>query len=145
MDEHQTLAKQLWLVSQESFLYGSPWSVHQFEEDLAESSSNWLLKKNSKDELIGFLQYRIMFDEAEIYNVAVSRHSQGQGIGSQLMAELKMELMAQDVQQLFLEVRQSNQQAREFYQKHGFVEVSVRKNYYHHPLENGLILMKELK
>ena len=145
MDDYQVLAKQLWELSQESFQYGSPWSVAQFSEDLAHSSSKWLLKKDSNEVLIGYIQYRIVFDEAEIYNVVVSSESKGQGVGSHLMAQLKTELKKQAVQQLFLEVRESNHQARVFYQKHGFVEMSVRKNYYHHPLENGLILMKELK
>ncbi|MGX7030947.1 ribosomal protein S18-alanine N-acetyltransferase [Vagococcus zengguangii] len=142
---NQQLAHALWQVSQQSFQYGSPWTLQQFVEDLEQGSSSWLLEKNADDELIGYLQYRVLFDEAEIYNLAIATAYKGQGLGRQLMMRLDTELGAQAVAQIFLEVRESNQLARAFYQKQGFVEVSTRKNYYHHPLENGLILMKELK
>ena len=44
------------------------------------------------------------------------------------------------MRQLFLEVRSSNQAARLLYQKIGLVEVDVRKNYYHDPFEDAIVM-----
>ncbi|MGX6961766.1 ribosomal protein S18-alanine N-acetyltransferase [Vagococcus xieshaowenii] len=139
------LANQLWQVAQASFTFGSPWTIEQFEEDLQNKSSSWLLKRNESNEVVAFLQYRVVLDEAEIYHIAVSSAYQSQGLGKDMLYELIETLTETNVEKIFLEVRESNEQARRFYQKHAFVEIGVRKNYYHHPIDNGLMLMKELK
>ena len=138
-------ASELWRVSEASFEFGSPWSINQFEDDLKNQSSNWLVERNEEQEIIAFLQYRVMFDEAELFNLAVIPSYWSNGLGQKLFNQLTSALLGANVSQLFLEVRESNQRARLFYQKNGMVEVSKRKHYYHHPVENGLILMKEIK
>ena len=45
---------------------------------------------------------------------------------------------------IFLEVRESNQVAINFYKKNKFKEISVRKNYYSEPTENAIIMKLEV-
>ena len=45
---------------------------------------------------------------------------------------------------IFLEVRESNQVAINFYKKNKFKEISVRKNYYSEPNENAIIMKLEV-
>ena len=57
--------------------------------------------------------------------------------------ELVEALKKRDSRCLTLEVRASNEPARALYEKLGFVQVGLRKNYYRNPREDALILRKE--
>jgi ribosomal-protein-alanine N-acetyltransferase len=50
--------------------------------------------------------------------------------------------MEKDMIGLTLEVRQSNATAISLYEKHGFINDGIRKNYYSQPTEDGLIMWK---
>ena len=66
------------------------------------------------------------------------------GFGAEsLVAELVSRLKAAGSECLTLEVRSSNTPAISLYEKLGFLQVGLRKNYYHNPKEDALILRKE--
>ena len=44
------------------------------------------------------------------------------------------------MENVFLEVRESNAAARSLYQKAGFVQVGIRFGYYSHPVESGIVM-----
>ena len=44
--------------------------------------------------------------------------------------------------QMSLEVRESNIGARKLYEKYGFMQEAVRRNYYENPVENACIMWK---
>ena len=48
------------------------------------------------------------------------------------------------IKNIFLEVRESNQTAINFYKKNKFKEISIRKNYYSKPTENAIIMKLEV-
>jgi ribosomal-protein-alanine N-acetyltransferase len=43
---------------------------------------------------------------------------------------------------LWLEVREGNTVARNFYEKYGFVKSHIRKNYYENPTDNAIIMSR---
>ena len=43
-----------------------------------------------------------------------------------------------------LEVRPSNIPARKLYEKYGFEEIGIRKNFYTKPVEDGIIMQKDM-
>jgi len=49
-------------------------------------------------------------------------------------------LAGRGVQQVFLEVRESNAPARALYTAQGFKEVGRRKQYYRRPVEDAIVL-----
>jgi ribosomal-protein-alanine N-acetyltransferase len=65
-------------------------------------------------------------------------------IASRLLHAALDALWEEGVQIAFLEVRESNQGARVFYERHGFAEVGRRRNYYRLPREDALILARSL-
>ncbi len=69
----------------------------------------------------------------QILNIYIVPEMQTQGLGSRLMNFVLDFLKEHKVTTLTLEVRQSNNLAKYFYQKFGFLKVAVRKQYY----ENG--------
>ena len=59
------------------------------------------------------------------------------------IAALEEQLRQRGSKALTLEVRDSNVPAIALYEKLGFLQVGCRKNYYHNPREDALILRKD--
>ncbi|WP_269800462.1 ribosomal protein S18-alanine N-acetyltransferase [Haemophilus influenzae] len=89
-------------------------------------------------EVIGFLAVQENLFEAEVLQIAVKGAYQGQGIASALFAQLPTD------KEIFLEVRQSNQRAQAFYKKEKMAVIAERKAYYHDPVEDAIIMKREI-
>jgi ribosomal-protein-alanine N-acetyltransferase len=86
--------------------------------------------------IAGFLVARALAPgEIEILNLAVSPEFRRMGVGRALVASL---LGSKD--DIFLEVRPSNQAARNLYKSMGFEEVSSRPGYYRDPPESAIVM-----
>ena len=88
----------------------------------------------------GFLSVWYITGEIEINNIAVLPEFRRKGIGDKLIAHAFEQFPA--AQAAFLEVRQSNIAAQKLYKKHGFVKAGERKNFYHEPTENAILMNK---
>lgn len=80
--------------------------------------------------LKGVAVFQRVLDEAELLYIVINKEDQGQGLGWQFLTGLVDRLLEQGVATFFLEVRESNVAAQRLYQKLGFSQVGVRKNYY---------------
>ena len=99
----------------------------------------WIIFFVEKDkEMVGFLAIQQLVGELEITNIAVKEAYQGCGLGSQLLTNLD-----QIDFPIFLEVRASNTSAQALYQKFGFKVIGERKQYYHNPIEDAIIMKRE--
>jgi ribosomal-protein-alanine N-acetyltransferase len=76
-------------------------------------------------------------------NIAVHPEYRRVGIARSLIEYLIDELNRRGCHSLSLEVRASNAPAIGLYEKLGFQQVGLRKNYYRNPKEDALILRKE--
>lgn len=92
--------------------------------------------------LVGYIGMWMVLDEGEITNVSVKKEYQGQKIGRALLEKLEISGRAKGVSTYFLEVRESNQNARRLYESCGFSVLSIRKNFYDEPVENGIVMCK---
>ena len=88
----------------------------------------------------GFAAFVPLGEEAELRNLAVDPAQQGKGIGRALLVEGLGRMRELGVKQLFLEVRASNQPALALYGSLGFRLLYTRRNYYHDPDEDGLVM-----
>lgn len=90
------------------------------------------MEKGSDDasHATGFVLARCLFEEAEILTIAVSPNLQGKGIAKGLMASAHQHAMNKGAEKMFLEVAADNKTARHLYQKLGYEELSIRKDYY---------------
>ncbi len=88
--------------------------------------------------------YWQIFDEAHITNVAVAPEYRRQGVALRLMAEMEKDFQSRGILYATLEVRIGNTAARLLYQRCGFAEAGVRKNYYAKPREDAVIMWKKL-
>ncbi len=91
---------------------------------------------------IGWCCIRYLAPEAELLKITILPRFRNSGYGSYLLAEAIERSRENGCRQLFLEVRQNNVEAQIFYRSKGFHQVGLRKNYYHDPQEDALILAK---
>ena len=117
----------------------SPWSEKQILSDMQQDNVDYFFVK--KDEkIVGFLAISQLAGELEITNIAIKKDYQGHGLGSQLLADLDHLDFP-----IFLEVRASNTPAQALYKKCGFGIIGKRKQYYHEPVEDAIIMKREGK
>ena len=91
--------------------------------------TNWFVYKDN-DNIIGFINYDIIFDKAEIEYIYVVDEYKKKGIGTKLLNKMIEDLKENNVDSITLEVRSNNDKAIKFYKKNGFNEVARRPNYY---------------
>ena len=84
--------------------------------------------------------YLIILDSIDVYEIlaiATVEEYRNKGIAQELLDKIK-------TKDIFLEVRESNQTAINFYKKNNFKEIRIRKNYYSEPTENAIIMKLEV-
>ena len=96
------------------------------------------------DQVLAALQWRNLGNEAEILDVVVPEKQRRQGHAYRLLREFLLFANKRGVQDLFLEVRESNVAALALYRKLGFAPSGRRPNYYHQPHEAALLLHLKL-
>ena len=89
------------------------------------------------NQVCGYLMVLDSIDVYEILAIATVEEYRNKGIAQELLDKIK-------TKDIFLEVRESNQVAINFYKKNKFKEISVRKNYYSEPNENAIIMKLEV-
>ena len=113
--------------------YEFPWSEGIFRDCMRVGYCCWCWEED--DELLGYGVMSVAAGESHILNLTVRPESQRQGIGGKLMQHFLKLARRHGADTLMLEVRPSNQKAIRLYEKLGFNEIGVRRNYY--PSENG--------
>ena len=126
----------------EQLCFTDPWSESSISAELESKLSLWLVAMEG-ERVVGYVGSQTVLGWTDMMNIAVHPDFRRRGIGEGLVAALEEELKKQGSQQLTLEVRASNESAKALYSKLGFREVGIRKNYYHKPREDALILRKE--
>ncbi|WP_417450368.1 ribosomal protein S18-alanine N-acetyltransferase [Kordiimonas sp.] len=82
------------------------------------------------DKVAGFIMDRVAADEAELITLAVSPQYQGQKIALGLMNAMIVDLLAEKISKVFLEVRDDNERAIKLYEDFGFQAQGKRPRYY---------------
>ena len=120
-----------------------PWGRISFENELTNSLSVFLVAKD-EERVIGYGGVWLMYDAGNITNIAVHPDYRREGIGSKILTLLTNICEEKGMDNITLEVRESNFSAKALYEKEGFSVCGVRKNYYQGK-ENALIMTKELR
>jgi len=92
------------------------------------------------EELMGYVYFQFVVDEGYVGNLAVGEAYRRRGVGRALTEAMLSAAREKGLAFLTLEVRESNQAARRLYERCGFREVAVRKNYYERPREDAVLM-----
>ena len=126
----------------EKLCFSDPWSEKSIETELSCRLSVWLVALEG-EQVVGYVGSQTVIDESDMMNIAVHPDFRRRGIAEALVAELEAALRQRGSRALTLEVRDSNLPAITLYEKLGFAQVGLRKNYYRNPKEDARILRKE--
>ena len=113
--------------------------------EIDENTTNPFLKKVEyliDNQVVGYLTYLLMYDKMEIDNLFVEENFRNQQIGTKLLSYLVSIAIENKVINITLEVRISNEIARDLYKRFGFREVALRKSYYGN--EDGILMEKQV-
>ncbi|MCU1288414.1 MAG: alanine acetyltransferase [Acidobacteria bacterium] len=147
------------------------WSAKDYAEELLRSDTYAIIYQNQINKNVyGFLLARLIktknttseskfnikandfnstlksaFNEAEVLNIAVLPESQNRGIGQEIFNSFLRFCRKNKIENVWLEVRESNLSAQKFYGKNGFEVVYKRNNYYTDPVENALVMQMQMR
>ena len=119
----------------ENEIFSDSWSSKDIS-DTVNSDNAMCYVIESNGEIIAYLLGSKIVPEGEIYRIATHPSHKRRGYAKAL---LRYVLDAEkDLCDIYLEVRESNTPARNLYTGCGFKEISIRKNYYKSPTEDGI-------
>jgi len=144
----------------ESVSHIHPWTRGNFTDSLAAGHWAYCIRPHVDQVIKGsyldpaiLWAYCILFpavDELHLLNITVSPKLRKLGLGSRMMAAIEGVAAQQKIPRIILEVRPSNIAAVTLYQKLGYEQIGVRKNYY--PAdpnlgvrEDALVMAKSIK
>ena len=112
----------------ENEVHAYPWTHGNFLDSLKSNHTCLMMKLN--EEIIGYTVMMFVLDECHLLNISIKKSMQKKGYGSHLLKEVIRQANLAHAKTIYLEVRASNQTAIHLYDKHGFNEMSIRKDYY---------------
>ena len=137
-----------------------PWTKGNFSDSLAVGHWAYCIRPQVDQSIKGsyldpavLWAYCILFpavDELHLLNITVSPKLRKLGLASRMMAAIEGVAAQQHMPRIILEVRPSNIAAVSLYQKLGYEQIGIRKNYY--PAdpqlgtrEDALVMAKSIK
>ena len=119
-----------------------PWSESVFEAALSSPNTAVLLAQGEDGAILGYAVLSVVLDEGNLDDIAVAPEARRCGVADALLATLTR-YGRDTLAFLTLEVRASNLPAIALYEKHGFVPVGRRKDYYSAPKEDAILMTLE--
>lgn len=128
--------------------FTNPWSRQAFTYELRQNrvAHLWVARAPRPDDVagrsmvVGYLCLWLIGDEVHVTNLAVHPTYRRRGVGRHLLATLLEHYRRQGATRAALEVRPTNQEARELYARFGFRQIGLRKGYYFDTGEDALLL-----
>ena len=120
-----------------------PWTEKNFLDCLRKDY--YCLVQEVDQEVSGFAIQNISLNESHLLNIGIKEMFRNRGLGQELLEQIVHASKSMGCKKIFLEVRVSNNQAIGLYNKTGFKQVSVKRNYYRLPdgREDALVMSKK--
>lgn len=109
----------------------------EFTENLVKADNSFIYAYLIDERVCGYLMVLDSIDVYEILAIATVEEYRNKGIAQELLDKIK-------TKDIFLEVRESNEKAINFYKKNDFKQISIRKGYYSDPTEDAIIMKMEV-
>jgi ribosomal-protein-alanine N-acetyltransferase len=108
--------------------YDFPWSHGVFRDCLLAGYHCLVLVRDERP--VGYGILSVAAGEAHILNLCIDPRHRSQGYGARLLDDMLTLAKGARVDQVFLEVRPSNETAIRLYRKKGFHQIASRPSYY---------------
>ena len=123
----------------EKKIFSQPWSEKSFQDSIKEEN-NIYVSVEIDGVIAGYCGIWNVAGEGQINNVAVDPTFRNQGIGYAMLQYAIDKCKDKGILSFTLEVRKSNEYAIRLYEKLGFVNCGIRKNFYDYPKEDAIIM-----
>lgn len=127
----------------EAKAFSVPWTESDFISELENPRAHYLVFEE-KGILIGYAGFWQVLEEGHITNIAIAPEFQGQGYGKKLIQAMLNNARSIHIEQMTLEVRESNVNALKAYSSVGFHIEGRRSQYYTNPNEDAIIMWLSL-
>lgn len=125
--------------------FSDPWTLKMFTAELDNDISVYIVARDEDTDCVtGYGGMWLMYDCADITNVAVDERYRREGLGSRILGLLENIAKEKGMCALTLEYRKSNTSAEALYKKLGFEQNGLRRNYYKNG-EDAVLMIKNLK
>ena len=131
------------VAEMEQQIFSDPWSEKSVMETVQQKQSVCFAAEKA-GHILGYLLVYHAADEAEIARIAVQKEARRQVAAGKLMQALEHYCEEHKMEKLLLDVRESNEAARSFYTKNGFVEDGIRQGFYTNPSEDAVLMSRQL-
>lgn len=136
-----------YVAALEAQIHAAPWSQRNFRDAIAAGYAAWVAEREGRIVAYGVLM--LGAGEAQILNISVVPDARRQGLGRTLLRRFVDDARHFGAEQVFLEVRVSNEAAIALYRSERFVPVARRRAYYpsrtpDEPREDALVMRLEL-
>lgn len=142
-EETVEVSKAFFAVAESGFGGNSPWSAESLYLSIgSENSTVFYAAIDGKT--VGFLVASETKFALDIYMVVVDEEYKNRQIGRQLFQALIQYARGKEIPEIILETRKSNNPAIALYERVGFEKVGVRKAYYSSPIEDAVVMRREV-
>jgi len=121
----------------------SPWSEAALREEIG-AANGFALVAACGETVCGYAFFRTILPESELLHLVVAPEWRRRRVATALLDQAVTGLAAQGCTVCFLEVRASNVVALRLYARTGFVWTGTRKHYYSQPVEDALLLTRDI-
>ena len=128
----------------EKDIFGDAWSENNIKDSI-ESKFDYCVVIEEDYRVLAYIIFRVNMDEAELFRIATDKCNRGMGYGHRLMNFMISNLRDMKVKKVFLEVRCQNKDAIRLYEEYGFKKLGIRKEYYHDPIDDALLMEGYIK
>ena len=131
----------------EVLCFTAPWSPDTYRNELLHNQlgNYWVLRpeidgRNGVPPILAYGGYWLMGDEVHIVTIATHPDYRRRGLSQELLLQMIEQCRSQGASLITLEVRITNLAAQQLYARLGFVEVGLRRAYYHDNGEDALLM-----
>ncbi len=128
----------------EKICFDDPWDIKAFTSELDNKISVYFAARDEESKkIVGYAGVWMMYDCANITNIAVAPEYRREGLGGKMLELLINVSRERKMETITLEVRASNSAAIALYEKYGFVKCGLRRRYYQGN-EDAVIMTRQL-
>lgn len=125
--------------------FSRPLSRNSLEKELTNNDIARYYLLENKEDILGYFGFWIIGSQGHILNIAVDKKYRSMGYGKEMVKYLIEIASDEGINQLTLEVRESNEPARNLYRLFNFEELGKRPNYYSDPKEDAVIMWLDME
>ncbi|WP_077369648.1 ribosomal protein S18-alanine N-acetyltransferase [Anaerosalibacter sp. Marseille-P3206] len=132
------------VIEIEKISFTTPWSKDSFVVEITQNMLAKYVVAEADGKIVGYGGIWLIIDEGHITNIAVHKDYRGLGIGKKIIEGLIDVCSVRNIRAMTLEVRKSNEVAKNLYKQYGFKEYGIRPKYYADDNEDAIIMWKRI-